>query len=342
MVEGAIQTDHLNSPLGQMVMNRLGSAGIRPNEKLGQHFLIDQTALDLVTSSVTPGNNVIEIGSGVGQLTEALAQRAARVIGVELDTRYKPVLEDIQRRHSNVHIVYGDALALRWQDALPKRAEVPTQLVGNIPYHISEPLVRRVVRLPLENVVFLVGKRLAIEFTTTDSGSPDFGILSALAQTFYLVDILAEIRKDSFFPIPRTDSAIVRLTPRDPQDSGTLQDFVLRRMFLGENRSPTVRSVLKDGIVEYDEHAKFGNLSKREYHRRSRRDLKSQLKELVGFYEAPKEEDTRSRQDLLVKAQSRALRSIAQMDIPSEILDKPFRNLSISELRVLVAALASN
>lgn len=331
-----------------IVMSRIATSGINPNENLGQHFLIDSDAIGILAQFVTPGNTVIEVGAGVGQLTEALAQKAANVIAIEIDTRYEPLLEQVTQEHPNVQIVYGDAIALRIQDLFPKRKrgakdQPAIQIISSLPYHITEPFMHKLIDLPVESTTLVVGQRFARAIQAKDEESSDFSKLTLLAQVFFDIDQIAEIDKQKFFPVPRTDSAIIRLTPRDVKElRSNKRDFIFRRLFLTAKRSPLVKNALKEGLIEFAQLSQVGTLGKREYHRKVRSSSRTELRETVAEYnklgkigEDPQLDETNTVQ--LTQNQARAI--IEEMGISEDILSKPFEQLDNNELKALSKAL---
>lgn len=268
------QTESMNNSrldkenaLRKLVMGRIQQLGIRPNENLGQHFLVDQASIDLLAQSVNPGNTVIEIGAGVGQLTEALAQKATKVIAVEIDRRYEPFLTRITQQYPNVEVIFGDAIALRLQDLMPKKRDSEgVQIVASLPFHITEPFLHKIAGLPIENATLAVGQKLVYAIQPPNEENAAFGQLTLLAQTFFDIDVLAIIEKQKFYPAPRTDSAIIRLTPKEEHEfRSNKRAFLLRKLFLTAKRSPLVKNCLKEGLIEFEQVKQIGTLSKKEY-----------------------------------------------------------------------------
>jgi len=347
-----LQPDNMNNPelnkdnaLRKLVMERIQKLGIHPDENLGQHFLVDGASVDLLAQSVNTGNTVIEIGAGVGQLTEALAQRATKVIAIEIDRRYEPVLIQIARQYSNVKIVFGDALAQRFEDFIPRRKEEAcVQIVASLPFHITEPFLHKIAGLPIESATLAVGQKLMYAIQAPNEENSAFGQLTLLTQTFFDTDVIATIEKKKFFPVPRTDSAIIRLTPKDEHElRSNRRDFLLRRLFVTAKRSPLVKNALKEGLIEFTEISEMGTLSKKEFNHKVRRIVKADLKRMTREYnhlrtEKPElHEPGKIGEGFLTQNQARAI--IEKMGIPDAILDKPFQQLNNNELGVLSKAL---
>jgi len=325
--------------LGKLVVSRIEELGIRPNENLSQHFLTDGTSIDLLARSVSPGNTVIEIGAGVGQLTEALAGKATKVISIEIDRRYEPILSEITQRYPNVQVIYEDALTLSSKDFIPKRGEeTGVQIVASLPFHITEPFLHRIAGLPIESATLVVGKRLMYAIQAPNEESATFGQLTLLTQTFFDVDVLATIEKQKFFPVPRTDSAIIRFIPKEGHEfRSNKRDFLLRRLFLTANRSPLVKNCLKEGLIEFAQVNQIGTLSKKEHNRRLRRSAKADLKRMVvgSNHSGGIQPALQKSGDIELLTQNKARAIIKKMRIPDSILNKPFEQLNNNELRIL-------
>jgi 16S rRNA (adenine1518-N6/adenine1519-N6)-dimethyltransferase len=181
---------------------------VRPRKRLGQHFLRDARILARIADALEPGagDTVLEIGPGPGGLTAELAARAGRVIAIEKD---RDLARDLVGRFPNVEVVEGDALELDW----PALAGAPFLAAGNIPYNITSPLIDRALAPPRPaRVVFLVQREVADRLAGTP-GSADYGALTVGVQSVASVERLFRVAAGAFFPPPKVDSAVVRLTP---------------------------------------------------------------------------------------------------------------------------------
>lgn len=338
------QSDKDNA-LRMLVIERIQQLGIRPNENLGQHFLVDQASINLLAQSVSPGNTVIEVGAGVGQLTEALAEKAGKVISIEIDRRYEPLLADIASRCSNVQVIFGDAISFKLQDLIPKQKDSEgLQIVASLPFHITEPFLHKIAGLLIEDATLVVGEHLAFAIQATSETSPDFGQLTLLAQTFFDIDLLSKIEKQKFFPVPRTDAAIIRLTPKEEHEfRSSRRDFILRRLFSTAKRSPLVKNCLKESLIEFERVKQMGTLSKKEHNHRLRSSARAELKRLVEEYNyskgTPSAPHGPSGVELKQLTQNQARTVIEKMRIPESILNKPFEQLNNNELEILSKAL---
>lgn len=330
--------------LRDVVQSRLDLLGIRPHEALGQHFLINQEAVITIANQVNPGGRVIEVGSGIGQLTEAIADVADSVLGIEIDKRYAPVLDGIAQERDNVEIVYGDALTFPWAKYSPRREDTENglQVISNVPYHISEPLMRRLVTLNIDNAILMLGQKLVEGITALTPDSPNFGTLTLLSQAFFSAELIARLGRDDFMPPPRTESGIVKLTPRDTNyDPLSRRDHVFRELFLSERKGPAVGSVLKDSLLEFESSAAKRTSRKKERNRESRRQNKQQLRQLAYEHgrSVPLDEEVRN-QDKLIQGQQRIIDWVQDRGATADMLQKPFRLLDNADIKRLAIALS--
>lgn len=343
--ESKTSEEDKNGNLRGLVTRRLDSLGIMPNESLGQHFLVDQASIDLLSNSIIPGNTVFEVGPGIGQLTEAFAQKASKVIAVEIDRRYEPVLNTITRRYPNVKVVFGDAIAVG-PKILAEESGEETQIVANLPFHITEPFLRIIAKFPIDSATLVVGQRLVHEVRASNEDSADFGKLTLLAQAFFDIDILAAVEKHKFFPVPRSDSAIIRLTPKEEHEfRSSRRDFLLRRLFLAK-KNPLVKNCLKEGLIEFEQVRQMGTRSKKEHNQRVRSSTRAELKKVAEEYnhseDIPSIPHRAWDEELKQPTQNQARTIIEKMGIPQELSNKTFDRLSNYELRILSKALRNN
>ena len=210
---------------------------MRPNKRLGQHFLADVNILGRIADALDPepGETVIEVGPGHGSLTELLLARGVRVIAIEKD---RGLAEQLRARYvvrgASVDVVDADALSVDWQSLLPRtthHAPRTFKVVGNIPYNITSPLLEKALTPPLpERIVFLVQLEVARRLAAAP-GSKTYGGLSIGVQAQCNVEELFTVLPGSFRPPPKVKSALVRLTPLAeplvrPEEAPALRTFV--------------------------------------------------------------------------------------------------------------------
>jgi len=195
----------------------------RPRKRLGQHFLVDRTALERIADALAPTANdvVVEIGPGRGALTDLLSQRAKRVIAIELDRDLVPYLRDRYRAAGNVDVIEHDVLDINLGDV----AGSEFLLAGNVPYYITTPILFHALEAPRPaRAVYLVQREVA-ERIVAPPGSRTYGALSVNVQGVARAELVARVPAAAFRPPPSVESAIVRLTPRpDPVVDPSLEE----------------------------------------------------------------------------------------------------------------------
>lgn len=198
----------------------LASVGSSPRHRFGQNFMIDANLVRLIADSggIKPGDAVIEVGPGTGTLTEELLARASNVIAMEIDRDLASALRTRWAGEPRFHLIEGDALdgkhAINAQLLERIRSHPgPVKLVANLPYNIASPLVVELLIEGVELLAFTVQKEVA-DRIRAEAGSDDYGGLSVVCQTLADVEVLRTIPPEVFWPRPRIDSALVRLSRR--------------------------------------------------------------------------------------------------------------------------------
>lgn len=188
---------------------------IKMSKKLGQNFLIKRGIVDEIVKAadLQDGEPVLEIGPGIGTLTQGLAQSGANVTAIELDTRLLEVLDTTLAQYSNVTIVHGDVLKL---DVPSIMNNEPFKVVANLPYYITTPIIMSLLesRLPIERLVVMVQKEVALRMVAKP-GTKDYGALSVAVQYYTKPDIVLDVPPKSFLPAPAVTSSVIRCVLRD-------------------------------------------------------------------------------------------------------------------------------
>lgn len=315
----------------------LRTIGIQPAESLGQHFLIDQNALRTIVDQVNIGSSIIEVGVGLGTLTEAVAPKATSVVGIEIDKRFTDQLLALKAALPNTSFLLQDALTVNMQRYIEPDN---TQVFANLPFHITEPFLTRLIDLPITNAVLILGEKAAEELAASAENSA-YGRMSLLAQTFFSVERIADIPKQGFYPIPRTDAAIVVLTPKHPADiKASKTSAIFAQIFRDSTKHNPVINSIKDAIMELNSGDVSKLEGKQEHHQKERSSIRRELRELVDNYNATGEflsDDTNRQRSVF--SQEQAFEIIHQMGIPDNLLKKPFMSLYNSELRELARAI---
>lgn len=190
-------------------------AGIDFNKSLGQNFLIDGNIVRKIVDAagVTKEDTVLEIGPGVGTMTEELLLRAKKVISVEVDDRLIPVLEEELSEFPNFRLVHADAMKADFRELLEREAPGErVKVVANLPYYITTPLLQRFLSegLPVESCTVMIQREVADRLTAEPS-TPEYGSLTLFAAVYSDVSRAVLAPKEVFLPQPKVDSAVVHL-----------------------------------------------------------------------------------------------------------------------------------
>jgi 16S rRNA (adenine1518-N6/adenine1519-N6)-dimethyltransferase len=245
----------------------LRRAGIRPSRRAGQHHVIDRELLLKMVNYASPQRDevVLEVGAGAGNLTELLAAGFGRVIAVERDRRYEPLLKRLAASHSNVELIFGDVLRLD----LPRFDKV----VSNIPYSISSELTFRLLERDFRLAVLLYQEEFARRLVARP-GSSEYGRLTVSVYMKAEVVLLDEVPPEAFYPQPRVSSRVVTLRPREPPfrvENRQIFEALVRAMF--QHRNQRARNAL---------FRSFHEVFPRE--RLSKEERRKRVEEILGDY----------------------------------------------------------
>ena len=185
-------------------------------KKFGQNFLIDGHVLDKIIAGagVTKDDMVLEIGPGIGTMTQYLAEAAGKVVAVEIDRNLLPILKETLADYDNVKVIHADVLSLDLEKLVQEEnGGRPIKVVANLPYYITTPIVMALFEqhVPLANVTVMVQKEVAARMKS-GPGSKDYGALSLAVQYYAEPYIVANVPCNCFMPRPNVDSAVIRLT----------------------------------------------------------------------------------------------------------------------------------
>ena len=209
----------------QPSLRRMRQFGIRPRRDLGQNFLIDSNLLEVIAraAALEPGDVVLEVGGGLGVLSEHLAARVEHVHVVELDRGLEPALRDALAAHPNSTLHLADAVRLDLGTLAPE----PTKVVANLPYGVAASVILRTISdLPrVTSWVAMVQKEVGERFAARP-GTPAYGVPSVLAQLACDVRVLRPVSRTVFHPVPRVDSVLVGLTRRGAAPEPALRALV--------------------------------------------------------------------------------------------------------------------
>ena len=217
-------------------------------KKFGQNFLIDPHVLDkiIAAAQITDGDCVLEIGPGIGTMTQYLAERAGRVTAVEIDRNLIPILEETLADYPNVTVVNQDILKMDVK-AFAEGEGRPVKVVANLPYYITTPIIMGLFEnhVPLESITVMVQKEVACRMQA-GPGTKDYGALSLAVQYYAKPEIVANVPPNCFMPRPDVGSAVIRMTryekpPVQAKDEGRM--FALIRASFNQRRKTLANSL---------------------------------------------------------------------------------------------------
>ena len=185
-------------------------------KKFGQNFLIDTGILEEIieAAQITKDDFVLEIGPGIGTMTQYLCEAARAVVAVEIDTNLIPILKDTLAEYNNVDVLNEDILKVNISKlAEEKNNGKPIKVVANLPYYITTPIIMGLFesKVPIDSITIMVQKEVA-DRMKTGPGSKDYGALSLAVQYYATADIVLKVPASCFMPKPNVDSAVIKLT----------------------------------------------------------------------------------------------------------------------------------
>lgn len=185
-------------------------------KKFGQNFLIDSNILENIVNAaeITKDDFVLEIGPGIGTMTQYLCEAAGQVVAVEIDKTLIPILQDTLSEYDNVEVINQDVLKVDIKSlAGEKNAGKPIKVVANLPYYITTPIIMGLFEsgVPIESITIMVQKEVA-DRMQTGPGSKDYGALSLAVQYYAQAEVMLTVSPQCFMPRPNVDSAVIKLT----------------------------------------------------------------------------------------------------------------------------------
>lgn len=199
----------------------------------GQHILIDRHVLEkeIEAAGLNKKDKVIEIGAGTGNLTEELCKKAGKVLAFEIDEKFRDKLIELGEKHENLIVIFDNALNYKWKDY--------NKTVSNIPYYLSEEIVSKAIAENIKELVLIIGDNFR-ELLFSDSK------IGLIARKFYSIEEIMKVSKESFKPIPRVDSALIRMKKKGRINrlDKTILDIVFAK---GKLKNALVRALLKLG-----------------------------------------------------------------------------------------------
>ena len=227
-------------------------------KRFGQNFLIDTHVLDkiIAASQITKDDFVLEIGPGIGTMTQYLSVAAREVVAVEIDKTLIPILEDTLSEFPNVTVINDDILKVDVAGiARERNGGRPVKVVANLPYYITTPIIMGLFenQVPLDSITIMVQKEVA-DRMKTGPGSKDYGALSLAVQYYAKPEIVANVPPNCFMPRPKVGSAVIRLT-RYEQPPVFVKDerlmFRIIRASFNQRRKTLVNGLKNSGELSF-------------------------------------------------------------------------------------------
>lgn len=219
-------------------------------KRFGQNFLIDAHILDKIVSGagVNKDDCVLEIGPGIGTMTQYLCERARRVIAVEIDKSLIPILADTLSEYDNVTVINEDVLKVDIKEIVDKYNEGrPIKVVANLPYYITTPIIMGLFEshVPIDSITVMIQKEVA-DRMQVGPGTKDYGALSLAVQYYSKPEVIAYVSPECFIPKPKVGSAVIRLSKyeKPPVEVGD-EEFMFRLIRASFNQR---RKTLANGI----------------------------------------------------------------------------------------------
>jgi len=223
-------------------------------KKFGQNFLIDSHVLEKIVDAarITSEDCVLEIGPGIGTMTQYLAESAREVVAVEIDRALIPILRDTLSAYDNVTVLNEDIMKVDvWQIVRERNQGRPIKVVANLPYYITTPIVMSLLEshVPVQSITIMVQKEVA-DRMQAGPGTKDYGALSLAVQYYARPEVVARVPVNCFMPRPSVDSTVIRLTryqkpPLEARDEKHL--FALIRASFNQRRK-TLANGLTNGL----------------------------------------------------------------------------------------------
>lgn len=217
-------------------------------KQYGQNFLMDKNVLDKISSSICPSENdlIIEIGPGSGNLTKKLKEYKASLVCFEIDKsldKYLSLLEDDKTK-----IVYEDFMNVNLEVFVKKYNYENIYVIANIPYYITTPIIEKITfsNIKVKSLLLMVQKEVADRLSSTN-GNREYGYITVLLNAFYDINKLFNVNKNSFYPVPNVDSAIIKL---DTKECNILNFEKFNRLI--KNAFRFKRKTLKNNLIDYD------------------------------------------------------------------------------------------
>jgi 16S rRNA (adenine1518-N6/adenine1519-N6)-dimethyltransferase len=233
---------------------------LAPLKSLGQNFLVDRHFLDKIVKAgdLSCDDLVLEIGPGLGGLTERLVATAGQVVAVEYDRGLFAVLMETMGHHANLTLINQDFLTIDLNQTVALRAAQNYKVLANLPYYITTPIIFKLLESQInwKQLIFLVQKEVAVR-VGAKPGSKDYGALTVMLNFYGMVEIISTAPKTVFYPVPKVDSAVIKLTPGQAGVDWELYPYLRQivQAAFGQRRKTILNALLRAEIWQRDKAA---------------------------------------------------------------------------------------
>lgn len=247
--------DKINSP--KIIREILSARNLAPRKSLGQNFLIDDNVLHKIAAAgqVDAGDAVLEIGPGLGALTEILVKQAGKVVAVEYDRGLFSILKERLGDYRNLELLNRDILAVDLTE-LAAGCQGSLKVIANLPYYITTPIIFKLAEsgIPWETMVFLVQKEVAQRITAAP-GTKEYGALTVMLNFYGKVERIGNVSRTVFYPEPDVDSAIVKISPYRNREVQALYPRMsqLAQAAFRQRRKTILNALSSDGLFQSKE-----------------------------------------------------------------------------------------
>jgi len=232
--------------------------GFTFQKRFGQNFLIDTNIIEKIIDGahINKEDTILEIGPGIGSMTQLLAEAAGKVIAVEIDKKLIPVLEDTLGAYENIRLINEDILKLNLNQVMEEEGVKSLKVVANLPYYITTPIIMGLLErdLPIESITVMIQKEVA-ERMNAEPGTKAYGSLTLAVNYYSETDIVTLVPPGCFIPKPKVGSAVIKLTKRktcavNPADEKLM--FQLIKGAFAQRRKTFINSLMNSQQMAYE------------------------------------------------------------------------------------------